>query len=187
MRPGSHQKWDDGRTSELRLLPVGRLLAPRGLLAFKDPFAHSPAEVATVKVPPGKVAVELAVLRFSPSSDGMPEMDLATAVVLRLGAEAAVGWQRASRVGFAVDAGTGLLYDPRDDLGDPSSRAADIVSEVLRHQFMAEPADGDIRRLFFNCGMGDGVYDVWEGYSADGLTVCVVADLELLSHGIPLN
>ncbi len=140
-----------------------------------------------MKVPPGTVAVELAVLHFSPSSDGRAEMDLATAVVLRLGTEPAVSWQRASPVGFAVDAGTGLLYDTAHDLGDPSSRIADIVSEVLTHQFMAEPSDGHIVRLFFNCGVGDGVYDVWEGRSTDGTTVCLVADLELLSHGTPLN
>jgi hypothetical protein len=187
LRTGSRQKWDDGRTSQLSLQPVGRLAVSTGLVTFKDPFAHTPAGVATVEVPTGRVPVEVATLHFSASRDGLPEMDLATAVVLRVGTGEAVEWQRANTARFAVDAGTGLVCDMTNDDSDALSRSESIMDEVLAQQFMAEPTPGEILRLFFNCGMGDGDYDVWQGFSAEGSTTCVIADLELLSHGDPLD
>ena len=88
---------------------------------------------------------------------------------------------------FAVDAGTGLLCDRQSEPTTGPVSPEVIVDEVLSHGFMAEPHMPNFTRLYFDCGMGDGVYDVWEGLSPDGERSCVVPDLELLSHGQPIE
>lgn len=91
---------------------------------------------------------------------------------------------------FAVDSGLGAFVDERSvtavvDVVDDREKSELVFDSVAARGWCSLPRDGsDAGAVIFDCGVGDGAYDVWTGYSK-GELCSVLCDLDLLAHLAP--
>jgi hypothetical protein len=180
-------------TIEMTTHVVGELKVPSGRLCVGDPFTTSfESERPLARtVPTGRFPVELAIARF-----GNGDLRVACARVRFVSSrELAHSWEPAGFEGdravseeevsgYGVDAGMGCFFD---------HRAQGSVTDVTRNAWLraAEANEveswtwhttdlGEANVVMFSSGWGDGFYGSFWGFAADGRTVELVTDFELL-------
>jgi hypothetical protein len=189
--------------STMLLEAVCALDLPTGRLTVQDPGWPVNPEIddsmVVATVAPGTYEVVLSVLRCDPTAAEPEPVALVAAAAVRVKTAPVETWRPArphpeapSRaLGFSVDGGVGCFADEAAqralaELQADPQRLFDTIQRVGEEQpWVAVPDDDQGAQLvLFECGMGDGVYPVWLGRDAGGDITMVVADLELLRHGV---
>lgn len=204
-RTGVRYSWASGSECEIGLVAAGDVSLPTGSIVVADPdLAMSPleeADVVAAVVAPGRYAVSLSVATWSQSPNpAFPSpMRRICAAKVHILSEKVVRWRpaRTSKesdvevpLGIPVDSGTVAFFDfsAREWLSGLQSddqhwkRALEYMDRDLYAHFEDQQSSANV--VMFECGMGDGVYDVWLGLTNDGDTAEIVIDLELLSHSL---
>jgi Protein of unknown function (DUF4241) len=204
-RVGVRYSWPSGTECETGLVAAGEVSLPTGSIVVADPdWAMSPleeADVVAAVVAPGRYAVALSVAtwRQSPNPALPSPMRKVCAAKVKILNEKVVSWRpaRTSKasdaedpLGIPVDSGTAAFFDfsAREWLSGLQSddqhwkRALEYMDRDLYAYFEDQQTSANV--VMFECGMGDGVYDVWLGLTRDGETAEIVIDLELLSHSL---
>ena len=179
----------------LRRHDSGSLLLPTGRIVACDPSVISGEEEAFVRtVAPGSYPVSLVLATDT-------EQARVAAAILRFSDASPVSWERARTVedddlemtGYGVDSATGCFLD--------SSALAIVATELeptaqweqrIEEALEAAPDDDwfsanipvsqapPTNAIAFSSGFGDGLYASWFGLDADGNTVCLLTDFEVL-------
>lgn len=207
---GARHAWENGTTSRLDVVDVGKLAFPSGRVVVRDPGRWvadeaEDAEPLTALVTPGLWRVSISVVHWDESPDPRVPAPLRKVTALKAdsGAERVQRWELGLRPGqtapdsdaeslpgFSVDGGLGCLVD---------ATGLKFLRQLWQHdRDLEEAPDGVDGReaeiitapdllagmVIFECGMGDGVYPVWLGRSATGDVVSILVDLELLAHSV---
>jgi Protein of unknown function (DUF4241) len=185
-------------------LATGRLVA---VDPFLGPDVERFGVPFTATAPPGRYPVSLSIAsRDRPRKTNTPApKGWVAAVKLTIRDDPVVVWELALQpgedpatlrpdelFGFAVDSGTGSFLDasavpalsrlsnPGPKL-DQDSELDKIGPEVLSKRvvnLVVGPAS-DLNVVIFSCGMGDGLYPTWVGWTSTDELACFVTDLEL--------
>lgn len=190
---GARYSWPEGDECVVRVADVCALSCPSGRVAVCGlESAVAPGATLTdhevLTVPPGDYPLRLAVAKFQPNRYYPEGFERVAAAALRVNAAPTTGWTLAAK-SLAVDAGTGCIFDlantaPLIELAQQADGDLEIVSDTLTNRYCLRPPDRDPALVaFFECGMGDGTYDLWVGLDERGKPSELLADLELLDHG----
>ncbi|MFC9688566.1 DUF4241 domain-containing protein [Kribbella sp. NPDC056951] len=201
-RAGDRYSWSSGSQSETEVISAGAVHFPTGMVVAADPaWSINPLEesdAVAAKVPTGSYPVSLlvSVWRQAPASGAVPRSKVCASKV-HVSDDPVTHWRPAFpsgsdqsvALGFAVDSGTASFFDfsAKDWLTARQENDDwwDEVSDVLRRDLyvLIEDQATGANAIIYECGMGDGVYEVWLGLNADGQVAEILVDLELLSHG----
>lgn len=201
---GARHRWADGRMSTLSVETACALDLPTGRLTVQDPAWPINPDIddsmVVAVVEPGTYEVVLSVVRRDAPAVEREPLNRVTAAAVRVKAAPVVSWvparpdqdEPSDALGFSVDGGVGCFADEANKevlahlQTDPDQLFATMGRVGDQQRWVAVPDGVEAAQLvLFECGMGDGVYPVWIGRDADGDISLVLADLELLSHGLP--
>jgi hypothetical protein len=200
-RAGDRYSWSSGSQSETEIISAGEVHFPTGMVVAADPaWSINPLEesdAVAANVPPGSYPVSLlvSVWRQPPASGVIPRSKVCASKV-RISNDPVTQWRPAFpsesdqsvALGFAVDSGTASFFDfsakdwltARQDNDDWWDEISDVLLRDL-YVLIEDQATG-ANAIIYECGMGDGAYEVWLGLNADGQVAEIFVDLELLSH-----
>lgn len=150
-----------------------------GAVGFGDPVVGGTELVGSVNLNSCLVRSEIGTLRIpDPGARGQTLVRTCTVAV---GETRAVQRWRRSNDTFTVRGGLACVADMSTAdkldrlLGDPVR----VPFLTERHGFSPITERRDAVGLVFDCGMGDGQYNLWVGYDDTGRVVAVAADLQL--------
>lgn len=201
--PSMRYTWSDGGPDcEMSIVSAGEVSLPTGALVVADPawvMTHAQEEnVVAARIRPAEYAVKLwvATWPWSPNPRLPSPMSKVCAAKLQISDREVVRWiparptkdEPSKPMGISVDSGLAAFFDFSSKewisaLQDDEERFSATLENLKRDLFVSisdERTGGNA--VIFECGMGDGVYDVWLGLAEDGGAAEVVIDLELLSH-----
>lgn len=206
-RGGVRYAWPNGVQCETEISEAGVVNLPTGKVVVADPdWASNPieeSEAVASTVAPGRYPVSLLVAVWKDVSDvEPPPVNRVCASKLRISDDQVVEWRPAfpstpasdggevEAFGISVDSGTASFFDfsarewlsvlQSDD--DQWRKAVDHLRRDLYVTFEDQQSSANV--VIFECGMGDGVYEVWLGLSSDGQVAEILVDLEFLSHSL---
>lgn len=200
-RAGDRYSWSSGSRSKTATVPAGEVRLPTGRVVVADPaWSINPLEesdAVAASVPPGSYPVSLlASVWYQPPASGVIPQSKVCASKLHVSNDPVTQWRPAFRsesddsvaLGFAVDSGTARFFDfsakdwltARQGEDDWYDEITDVLLRDL-YVVIEDQATG-ANAIVYECGMGDGVYEVWLGLGADGQVTEILVDLELLSH-----
>ncbi|WP_165956491.1 DUF4241 domain-containing protein [Kribbella antibiotica] len=200
-RAGDRYSWSSGSHSETEIISAGVVHFLTGAVVAADPaWSINPLEesdAVAANVPPGSYPVSLlvSVWQQTPASGVVPRSKVCVAK-LHVSNDPVTQWVPAfpsgsddgAILGFAVDSGTASFFDFSAKDWLTARQAADdwydeISDLLLRdHYVLVEDQATGFNAIVYECGMGDGVYEVWLGLNSDRQVAEILVDLELLSH-----
>ena len=167
--------------------PLGSVDLPDGRVYACDPLVPMDMAPFAQRVEPGVYeAVLFVAVRTDPDVEGLflaAERNVAAA--LAIGTEIPVSWRRATREGgepdsgpYGVDSGTGCITGSRaaESLFANNEAAGAEIVETLKQVAGAVVALDGGAAAVFGAGDGDGVYETWCGYDADGAIPMILTD-----------
>lgn len=188
---GARHLWPDGAESVSRVVQVASLAGPTGRIAAcgiesvlnSAEFIDRPVAVA----PAGQYPLILSIASFPPNEYFPNGFERVAAAGLRLRPSVIRTWSKSDRA-LDIDAGTGCFFDLAHsgaliEMSEQPDADLAVIQETLEKRFTVRPSAANPAEVaFFECGMGDGSYDLWIGYEDSGGAGMLLADLELLDH-----
>lgn len=180
--PPSVRLDSEGRRMTTRVRPAGHLALPSGALAVGDALTGlARLEGPNGPLPTGPCAVEVAVVDLEDPVD-----ERSTAARVRFFDRPAVRWEPAE-FGAGVDSGTCGFADGgdaerwmREEADGDALIAALEASETRGTCSIASGRFGGVAGVAFSSGWGDGLYDGFWGFDAEGDVVEFVYDFRIL-------
>jgi len=193
-----------GEPVTVQTVKIGELNLPSGRVVAMDPFSDPGRKPFTARVAPGRYPVMLSLVQ----PEGWPA-PLIAAAMLRIGPAPPVSWALAvtpgqdpdaleddELYGFPSDAGTACLASAEAArvqarritvLGMPNllyiarlNREMEAHAEEGMWAMVEMEKRRGLNAAFFTAGYGDGVYDAYWGYDAEGEAVALVVDLGVI-------
>jgi Protein of unknown function (DUF4241) len=189
---GARHEWPEGGRSVLTVSDVCTLACPTGRIAvcgLESAFEGlgTVADYEILTVPPGEYSLTLSVANFPPRDDFPAGFQRVAAAALGIRSSDVTSWTKSAR-SLDIDAGTGCIFDLASTaqlvaLREQRNGDLTVIRETLTDRFATRPRDVTPAQVaFFECGMGDGTYDLWIGRDESGDALALIADLELLDH-----
>lgn len=189
---GARHEWPENGRSVLTVSDVWTLACPTGRIAvcglesaFEGLGTFADYEILTV--PPGEYPLTLSVANFPPSDEFPTDFQRVAAAALGIRSSNVTAWTKSAR-SLEIDAGTGCIIDLANTaqlvaLREEQNGDLAVIRETLTDRFATRPREFSPAHVaFFECGMGDGTYDLWIGRDESGDASALIADLELLDH-----